>query len=271
MLFEYQPRIISPMQTYQPATPWWHPIKQAVLGPILYLAGLYFTHVQRRYRVGSLAFDVPRELTDVSFRGWFPLGRYEREERRYLARYLHPNATVLELGACLGVVSGLTNSLLKHPERHVVVEANPALVPWIEHNRAANSSRYQIEQGMISAQADNTFFIDDVIVLGSTKRSQGRPVNVPGLSIAGLEAKHGLRFDTLVMDIEGGELDFFTAHQGQLGQFRQIFMEVHPFGGMLTPQEVQRCEDLLRAAGLSFSLRDGHFQIWEKVVNPVLT
>jgi FkbM family methyltransferase len=258
------------MDANHTATPWWYPLKQAILRPTLYAAGLYFTYVQRRYRVGKLSFEVPSSLTDVSFRGWFTLGRYEREERRYLAKYLQPDASVLELGACLGVVSGLTNSLLEDPTRHVVVEANPAMIPWIKQNRATNESRYQIEQGMISEQAENTFFIDDVIVLGSTKRQEGRPVNVPGLSIAGLEQKHGFAFDTLVMDIEGGELDFFTANQAKLSQFRQIFMEVHPFGGMLTREEVQRCEDILRAAGLGLSLRDGNFQIWEKVETPVL-
>jgi FkbM family methyltransferase len=252
------------------SSPWWHPFKQALTRPVLYLAGLYFTYIQRSYRIGKLEFHVPHELTDVSFRGWFPIGRYEKEERRYLTQYLKRDATVLELGACLGVVSGLTNSLIDQPARHVVVEANPALIPWLTRNRDHNHSQYQIEHCMVSEQAENTFFIDEVIVLGSTKRSQGRPVTVPGKTIAAIEADHGLTFDTLIMDIEGGELTFFTDNQARLGQFRQIFMEVHPFGGMLTPAEVQRCEDLLTAAGLGLTLRDGNFQIWEKIETKVL-
>ena len=245
-------------------------LKRLVSRPILYAAGLYFTYVQRQYRVGDLSFDVPRDLTDIPFRGWFTIDRYEKEERKYLRQYLRPDAKVLELGACLGVVSGITNQLLKNPEQHVVVEANPALIPWIERNRDQNDAKYQVEHCIISEEKEITFFIDDIIVLGSTKRSQGRPVKIPGKKIIELEASHGFQFDTLIMDIEGGELDFFESNKEKLGQFRQIFMEVHPFGGMLTQAEVDRCEEILKEAGLTLSLRDGIFQIWEKEPQTVL-
>lgn len=263
--------IIEPLSPF-PKSPftmeptWPQRLKRMFTQPILYLAGLYFTYVQRTYKVNGLEFHIPRDLTDIPFRGWFPIGRYEREERKYLAQYLRRDATVLELGACLGVVSGLTNQLLANPLRHVVVEANPALIPWLARNRATNDSEYHIEHCIISAQKENTFYIDDVIVLGSTKRRQGKPVQVLGKTIQELEASYQLAFDTLIMDIEGGELEFFEANRSILSQFRQIFMEVHPFGGMLTATQVSRCEDLLTQAGMRQTLRDGHFQVWEKEV-----
>lgn len=240
-------------------------LRRLITRPVLYLAGLYFTFIQRTYKVGKLEFFVPRDLTDVPFRGYFPIGRYEKEERKYLVDYLNRDAKVLELGACLGVVSGLTNSLLKNPEHHVVVEANPALIPWIEKNRDHNQGQYKVEHCIITDEPFVTFYLDDIIVLGSTKRSQGKPVQIPGKRIETLEAEHGFQFDTLVMDIEGGELDFFESNKDRLSQFRQVFMEVHPFGGMLTQAEVDRCEELLTQAGLKLSVRDGIFQIWEKV------
>jgi len=252
------------------ATPFSQQLKRLITRPILFGAGLYFTYVQRTYKVGELEFHVPKDLTDLPFRGYFTIDRYEKEERKYLAQYLHKDAKVLELGACLGVVSGITNSLLDNPEHHVVVEANPALIPWIEKNRDHNGASYKIEHCIISDEPEITFYIDDIIVLGSTKRSQGKPVNIPGKRIGELEAAHGFQFDTLVMDIEGGELDFFETNQHLLSQFRQIFMEVHPFGGMLTEEEVARCERILRRAGMSLTVRDGIFQIWEKEESKII-
>jgi len=56
---------------------------------------------------------------------------YEEPERKALTRFVNPELPVVELGACIGVVSCLTNRRLRAPEKHVVVEANPALLPLL--------------------------------------------------------------------------------------------------------------------------------------------
>lgn len=247
-----------------------HTAKKTITRPVLTMAGLYFTLFQRTFKTNGLEFHIPYDMTDLYFRGWFTINRYEAEERRYLKQYLRPNATVLELGACLGVVSCITNKLLNHPARHVVVEANPNLISWIEKNRDYNDCAFEVEHLIVSDAESVTFFIHDEIVLGSTKSTKGQQVAVQGITLSELEAKHNLMFDTLIMDIEGGELDFLQSNRDKLGQFRQVFLEVHPFGGMLTEEEVATCEALMQEAGLSLTKRDGIFQIWEKeaVVQP---
>ena len=61
----------------------------------------------------------------MRYRSCFMRGSYEHEERELIRRWLKPEDHVIEFGACLGIVSCVTNKLLKDKTRHVVVEANP--------------------------------------------------------------------------------------------------------------------------------------------------
>lgn len=56
--------------------------------------------------------EVPKELTTRTYRGCFMTGDYEAEEISLIKRYLKPDDRVLELGACIGAVSCVTNKLL---------------------------------------------------------------------------------------------------------------------------------------------------------------
>lgn len=230
----------------------------------LWLAGIYFTLRGNRYRTEGLELLIPSNVTDLRFRGQFPIDFYEKQERRYLKQYLHPDATVLELGACLGVVSCVTNRLLNHPDRHVVVEANPALIPYIEKNRAHNRAGFAIEQCMVSDEPNNTFFIGDTILMSSNRRQSARPIQVPGKTIARIEAEHHLQFDTLIMDIEGGELAFLRQNREWLHHLRTVFMEVHPHRDILSEAEVIECRNILADAGLQLVLDDANFWILKK-------
>lgn len=229
------------------------------------LGGLYFTHVAKTYKVAGLEFHVPLELTDLEFRGRFVTGEYEAEERRQLKAHLRADATVLELGACLGVVSCLTNRLLDRPERHVVVEANPTLIPWIERNRAQNDGCFHVEHCLITDQDQADFYLHHLIVGGSATRATARKITVPGKTIQQLEATYGLTFDTLIMDIEGGEYRLLYDYRTELRRFRQIFLEIHPFCNILTEEQAAECEALLRTAGFTLRLQDGFFQYWERM------
>jgi FkbM family methyltransferase len=173
-----------------------------------------------KYKTEGVELLIPSEVTDIKFRGQFPINFYEKQERRYLKQYLNPEATVLELGACLGVVSCVTNKLLTHPERHVVVEANPNLIQFIERNREHNGSGFQIEHCMVSDQKSNPFFIGRTILMSSNRRASSTQIEVPGKSIKALEQTHDLQFDTLVMDIEGGEREAILGARYTIRRFR---------------------------------------------------
>lgn len=227
----------------------------------LYLAGTYFTLFEKTYKVNGLDLVIPFDLTDIKFRGQFPIDFYEKQERRYLKQYLPKNATVLELGACLGVVSCITNRLLEHPERHVVVEANPNVVPIIEDNKRRNQCSFQIEHCMVSSRAVNEFFIGKTILMSSNLRQSATKISVAGKTIADLEREHGMRFDALVMDIEGGELDFLRENRDKLKELNVVFMEVHPHPEILSQEDVAECLSILTESGLEKVVDESNFWV----------
>lgn len=230
----------------------------------LMLAGAYFTLIEKTYKVEGLDLVIPFDMTDIKFRGQFPINFYEKQERRYLKQYLPKNATVLELGACLGVVSCLTNRLLDRPEKHVVVEANPNLIPVIEQNKKRNNCSFAIEHCMISDQPANRFFLGKTILMSSNRRHSDTAIEVPGKTIADLEQQYEMSFDALVMDIEGGELEFLRQNREKLKTLNVIFMEVHPHPEILSQQDVAECLDILQKSGFELILDDTNFWIMKK-------
>jgi FkbM family methyltransferase len=226
-----------------------------------WLAGTYFTLMKKdRIRMDNVEILVPYEVTDVLLRGQFQINAYERRERRYLKQYLKTDASVLDLGGCLGVVSCVANKLLRYPEQHLVVEANPILIQYIEANRAHNHCRFEIEHCMVSSQPVNTFYVGPTILESSNLRAWNKQVEVPGKTIEQLENQYGFRFDTLIMDIEGGELPLLRENKAWLKQLHTLFMEFHPYENMLSPEEVTECRQIVEDAGLKLRVEDG--QIW---------
>ena len=134
-----------------------------------------------------------------------PLGRYERPERELLRTYIEPARPVIELGGGLGVIASLINRRLHDPERHVVVEANPSLLPVIDANRRRNDARFSIVHGAI-AYGGTTVWIEiwHRLPLDDRRASRRRPsrsrAHVAG-SIRGLY----LRRCGTVCDIEGAK------------------------------------------------------------------
>lgn len=230
----------------------------------MFVGGFYFTHFKKVYKKNNLVIHIPFDQTDYVFRGRFVFNSYEKEEARHLSKYLDPNSKVLELGACLGYVSCLTNKILKDNTKHVVVEANPNLIPSIIQNRQENTCGFHIENVIISKAPVNNFYVHDLIVGGSSKRKTGNKITIKGTGFGELVNKYGFDFDTLIMDIEGGELDLLRNFKNDIGKFDRIFVEVHPFANILTKEEAQECENILSTLGFNIIVRDGNFQIWTK-------
>lgn len=230
----------------------------------LILAGVYFTLFKKNYYNQGVKIHIPFDLTDFKFRGRFVLNQYEVEEAKYLKKYLANDAKVLELGGCIGYVSCLINKILIDKTQQVTLEANPKLINWIKKNRDANNCSFFVENSIISLKRENVFYIHDLIVGGSTKRTATSEIIVNGVDFDFLEKKYDIVFDTLVMDIEGGELDLLNNFKVNLSSFKRIFLEVHPFANILTVDEAIKCENILESIGFELLLRDGNFQIWDK-------
>jgi len=231
----------------------------AVVQPI---QGMIFDLSGGRFHADGCEFIIPTDITSRSYRACFLEGDYEAEERELIRKFLRPTDTVLELGACLGIVSCVTNKILADKSRHVVVEGNPFCIPTIHRNRELNQAGFLVENAAVSNEREVTFYLHPVYVVGgTTQRATSRPVRVPARSLADLETRHG-PFTALIMDIEGAELDIFSVSTEILKNYRLVIVELHPWA--IGEENVERCREILAAAGLRFQQRAGITEAWQR-------
>lgn len=228
------------------------------------VGGIIFDLLCRDYHLGKLTFTIPFELTNKTFRGRYFWKTYEQREAEYIEKFLDPSATILELGGCIGVISCLANSKLADRRKHVVIEANPLLIPYLTINRNRNECLYSIVNTIITTGKRTKFYIHNLIVGGSQLRKTDRSIFLPSTTIRKLEKKHKLSFDTLVMDIEGAEKKFIEEFQNDLKNFKTLFIEFHPFMEMLTKKDINDCEKILTKIGFKRRVKDEIYQIWVK-------
>ena len=224
--------------------------------------GLIFDLFIRRFRADGCVFEIPRNITSMTYRSCFIKGDYEAEERELIKKFVRPDDAILELGACLGIVSCVTNKILADKTRHVVVEGNPFCIPAIHRNRELNDCGFLVENCAVSNQREVTFYLHPVYVVGgTTQRRSSRSVRVPARSLADLENRHG-PFTALVMDIEGAELEIFEASQDILKRYRAVIVELHEWA--VGAEKIECCREILRRAGLNFKQRAGITEAWQR-------
>lgn len=229
---------------------------------IIPVQGFIFDHLVRRFRADGCEFEIPRHLTSQAYRACFLGNSYEAEERELIRKFIRSDDSVLEIGACLGIVSCVTNKLLRDKQRHVVVEGNPLCIPVIERNREINQSGFLVENFALSNQPEVTFYLHpDYIVGGTTQRESNRPVRVTGKSLVELNARYG-PFSALVMDVEGSELEAFEVAEEILKKYRLVIVELHPWA--IGEEKTERCREILHRAGLRFQQRAGSTEAWKK-------
>lgn len=163
-------------------------------------------------------------------------GRHEDDEVAVVTEFVHGSAKVLEIGAGIGVISCVINRRLDNPSNHVAVEANPNLISTLIRTRDLNNAKFHIVHGIIGEEKNYVFHASTEYFLESNKI---RPVQssketlVPGISLSRIErivdsdCAEGC-FDTLVLDIEGAEKEFFETYIEQLSRtIRLIIVELH--------------------------------------------
>jgi FkbM family methyltransferase len=230
-----------------------------------WVSGMLFDLLERSYRVSGMQFEIPKGLTTRSFRARFLWDQYEIAERYLVDRYVQENDRILDLGGCLGVVSCLANRKLGDPRKHVVVEANPALIPWLTLNRDKNGCGFAIRQGVLSRSSDGTFFIHRDIVDGSAELPGERRISVPVMTVEQIESKYGLHFNAIIMDIEGGEVAFLQENPGLLSQAELVIVEFH--GAEIGADASERGRAILRNLGFTNVETVGNTDAWIRNVH----
>jgi FkbM family methyltransferase len=225
--------------------------------------GLIFDLKGGRFKADGCVFIIPKNITTFEFRACFLTGAYEADERMLVRKYILPEDGVLELGACLGIISCITNKLLRNPIRHLVVEANPYCIPAIHQNRNLNQAGFLVENCAVSNQVEVNFFINPTYITGSTKENSSEvSMRLPGRSLQELNARHG-PFSVLIMDIEGSELEILESSLDILRQFRLVIIELHDW--VIEAEGANRCREILQQSGFRLVERSFITEAWLQV------
>jgi FkbM family methyltransferase len=208
--------------------------------------GLIFSLLHTKYKTEGLIFDYPKKVVHLGYRSRFLWDLYERAERFLVKKYVNSEDSVLEVGACLGVVSCVTNRKIGNSSRHVVIEANPYLIPWLVSNKLRNKCNFVIEWCSVGTSVKSNFLLGRSITTGSCDETTRGDVDVVTRSLSELHAKHGA-FDVLIMDIEGGEWSFLMDFHGELGRYRLLIIEFHD--KLLGERKTNECKQVLEDSG----------------------
>ena len=143
-----------------------------------WIGGTIFDLRGGKFRMGDCEFIIPKDQTSRAYRSSFLSSNYEVEDLEVVRACILPTDRVIELGACMGVVSCITNKILTNKTRHVVVEANPFCIPTLHRNRDLNQCQFLIEHCAVS-QSKVTFHVHpQMIVSSSIQGSAGSDIPV---------------------------------------------------------------------------------------------
>jgi len=215
-------------------------------------------------RLDGCRFSIAKDRVPANVIDLLLSDLYEEPERKALRTFLDPELPVIELGACIGIVSCLTNRRLRRPEQHVVVEANPGLLPLLEDNRARNDCRFEIVHAAVSYGVETIKFnVDDNILASSVGGDERQAVAVATMTLERLLNEHGFARATLICDIEGAELQLVEHELKTIGErVATIIMELHD--RIVGQEQTQAMLSRLESAGFKIVSRDGDVVILEK-------
>jgi len=159
--------------------------------------------------------------------------RYERFERQAVLQYVSPEYPVVELGACIGVVACITNGILKNPVSHVVVEANPHVIPILQDNRDINRCEFEILNLALSYDQPFVTFSPSADFRGTSVRgTDDRSFQEPAVTVATTElgkivVQRGYDRFSLICDIEGQEYELVMREPHILSRVDTLILETH--------------------------------------------
>lgn len=210
-------------------------------------------------RVGLQTF----RPADKAVRDWLLSGRYEAPERKAVKRYLDPSVPVVEFGASIGVVSCVVNRRLDDRTRHVVVEADPALLPILKENRDRNRCRFEILHGAAGMDGrEIVFYIGADALCSSALKASGESIKVPSVALSRILDDRSFSRCSLICDIEGAEIGLIREELATLKSRVKVFMvEFHPT--ISGADEVTAAEGLLTGNGFRLSWREAAVSVFE--------
>jgi len=220
----------------------------------------------------NIFLNIPKRYCNNNLKNRFDNDGYEKFETYFVNKYFDKNDYVLELGSCLGFISF---TLAKNTKHVISIEANPELKDSLLTSKEMNNiTNIDFHNCFISNDTKNIKFQTyDLIVAGSgnrTKESVGCYINslkeyeLTPRNINSIENID--KVNCVVLDIEGGELNFFSENKELLTRCNKILAEFHE-RLMNIPDFDKKCINILNS--YNFILKEskgGNFYFEKKSI-----
>jgi len=176
------------------------------------------------FSIGLDKDQVPFPILKGLIKGW-----YEASEVNILRQVLAPGDRLLEMGTAIGLTAMSAARIIGH-ENVMTFELNPLLIEWAKDNFKRNGFEISVQQCALMAESClKSEYIDFHIqphFWGSSliKRPDTcETISVKTKSFEQVVVENNI--NSLLIDIEGGELDFFL--NADLTGIDKIIMETH--------------------------------------------
>jgi len=192
-------------------------------------------------------------------------GSYELPERAAVRKHIRPEWGVVELGACIGVVSCVTNKLLRNPEAHVVIELNPMAVPHLIANRQRNNCSFKVLNCALAYDAKQVSFSPHLELWGNFLHQAGTrpPVSVPVTQLERILNGEGFDEFAVICDVEGQEIELLKHEMETLRKASLIIMELHPH--MIGEENSEMILSALAQEGFQVEKESANIAVFTKV------
>lgn len=215
-------------------------------------------HVAGRRTADQVGVDLLLDHPAISNHMYYVMSKdYESRDALLASTVLNPDSQVLELGASSGFMAIYCRKIIG-VRNYAMVEASPRLPTLIEENFKLNgldpAATPLIRAAAAAEDGSTPFTIHRNSWSSSVLDRGGETIRVPALALPSIIAALPFMPDTLIADIEGGELDLPAEHYALFGT---VILETHP---KLLPDGRERADALLAAltaAGFTVRQRAG--------------
>ncbi len=220
-----------------------------------------------KIRLAGCTFDVDFPEISQKMKASLYKQAYERPERDLYQKNSPPSLPLIELGGCIGVLSCFINKNSATPREHVVVEANPDLLPILRRNRELNQAHFDIVHAAIAYGSETIRFpVNDEILASSIHRTGQRSVQVPTQTLKSLCKNYEFDQFNLIVDIEGSEWELIKHEMDLLcsrGKWLMIELHDHILGQSQTKELQKRLEaggfELIDKRALTYCYKNSEY------------
>lgn len=191
----------------------------------------------------GVKLDVSSKAVTEKIRASIARGAYEQGEQKLITEYIEPEDDVIELGGGLGFIATFTNIRLSEMTTHLVVEANPRLRGVINQTRELNQASFElISKAYHPTDESVSLYLHPHFWSNSTVSDTGKAIEVETVNLQQLVDEYSLEEFSLVVDIEGAEVELAEEMAVLESHCKLLIVEFHD-----TKSEHQSVADEIRA------------------------